>query len=1241
MDRGWAFPVFLLCSCFGFFAPAQAAEFCDPTPDATALLNSYSGLASHCEPAPGRTGGILTFYGVPMTEGATPADAVHSWIIAYAGAIGMSPQDLVDPHNPIRQTVVDSGRFTAFMHQQYFYGFPVAGNTVRFLVLNGTPARVIYVSAQIRDVVGGSTISGEIVLDGSEALAVVRDSPTYGYLSEWSSPILVVLAAGAGDSGEPIYAWRFRGRNLDGPDVEAMTFFVDASDGEVVRVRSDVVDSDDVIFGRVQGLVTPGTLPDAPYNPPEVANLPGVRVEIVESGWSTETDSAGIFGIMHTGAWPVTLEATLTGESVEVVAEQGCAVVEQATGIEPPDLIVELFANDGPVNGCPDEPNEFSTSQLNALLHVSQARDFFLDREPDFVELTSAGGAALPLKMHVNHDNPNDPCNARFAPPDAFFFRPADGVCVNMAYSSIVTHEFGHLVVDTLQLGQWAFGEGFSDTLAILVHDDAVVGRDYKGPGQHMRDIAGSYALYPCQSLESHYCGKILARVWWNFREDADGPGADWAASLEIARRLFASWSLITGGVPASSLESATPQTAIEMLVIDDDDGVLGNGTPHVCALCAALFNRSIPCPPVILDDDGDGVPNVCENDCNGNGIPDSEDLASGTSLDCNGNDRPDECDVPPIGGGPDCNGDVVPDECQLAGNDCNGNGVPDECDVAPIGIGPDCNGDGVPDECQLGGNDCNANSVPDECEVDCNANGVPDECDVPPIGAGPDCNEDGVPDECQLAGNDCNGNGVPDECEVDCNGNGVPDECDVPPIGAGPDCNGDVIPDECQLAGNDCNGNGVPDECEDDCNDNGLPDACDVPPIGPGPDCNGNGQPDECEVPPIGFGPDCNGNGVPDECETDCNGNGVPDECDLPPIGAGPDCNGNSIPDECDVPPIGAGPDCHADGVPDECQLAGNDCNENDVPDECDVPPLGAGPDCNDNGFPDECDVPPIGFGPDCNANGLPDECEVPPMGVGPDCNEDGVPDECQLAGNDCNGNSVPDECEVDCNTNGVPDECDVPPIGFGPDCNGNGVPDECEDDCNDNGLPDACDVPPIGAGPDCNGNGHPDECEVPPIGNGPDCNGDGVPDDCQLTGNDCNDNGVPDECEADCNDNGLADACDISAGTSSDVNLNGIPDECECADLGCYDGDVCTWDRFESGACVHDPNVYGDVDHSGSVNLIDVMAVLNDVGTTQECTIRDFDITPCAGDGVINVFDVFAAMDAAVGIDACCGGP
>lgn len=65
--------------------------------------------------------------------------------------------------------------------------------------------------------------------------------------------------------------------------------------------------------------------------------------------------------------------------------------------------------------------------------------------------------------------------------------------------------------------------------------------------------------------------------------------------------------------------------------------------------------------------------------DCNGNGIVDSVDLATHFSADCNGNH--------------------IPDECEQLGNDCNGNHIPDECDLAS-GVLTDLDHDGYPDQC-------------------------------------------------------------------------------------------------------------------------------------------------------------------------------------------------------------------------------------------------------------------------------------------------------------------------------------------------------------------------------------------------------------------------------------------------------------------------------------------------------------------------------------------------------------
>ena len=382
----------------------------------------------------------------------------------------------------------------------------------------------------------------------------------------------------------------------------------------------------------------------------------------------------------------------------------------------------------------------------------------------------------------------------------------------------------------------------------------------------------------------------------------------------------------------------------------------------------------------------------------------------------------------------------------------------------------------------------------------------------------------------------DCNGNGVPDTCDVssgtslDCNNNGIPDECDLS-SGRSADCDGNGIPDECDIAtGHDCNHNNVPDNCDlangtsNDCNGNAVPDECDAL---TGPDCNANSIPDECDLAG-GASADCNNNNIPDECDNangmDCDHNGTPDSCDLLG-GIVPDCNHNNVPDSCDIAG-GFSLDCNHNGVPDECDLAGGaspDCNANSIPDECDIAVGGGSFDCNANLKPDECDIA-SGSSTDCNHNLTPDDCEL--LSPANDCNNDGQLDACQIAGGQL----------TDCNHNGRPDGCDIA-AGSSLDRDGNGVPDECDPDCNHNGFSDGYDIA-SGTSKDCNANHVPDECD-------PDADGDGFVDGCDNCPTAANAD------QKDTDNDGVGDACDLCVNSSNpdqkDTDGDGVGDSCD----------------------------------------------------------------------------------------------
>ena len=226
---------------------------------------------------------------------------------------------------------------------------------------------------------------------------------------------------------------------------------------------------------------------------------------------------------------------------------------------------------------------------------------------------------------------------------------------------------------------------------------------------------------------------------------------------------------------------------------------------------------------------------------------------------------------------------------------DCNGNGLQDSCEIASGAA--DCDSDGALDACEIAAGqetDIDGNGIPDPCQGDCNANGLPDAYELAQ-GLVPDCNSNGIPDSCDIATGfalDCNVNAIPDSCDIatgfskDCNANAIPDSCDFA-SGFAHDCNTNNIPDSCDIASglsNDVEPNGVPDECKADCNGNGLPDAYELA-QGLQPDCNSNAIPDSCDIA-SGLSKDCNSNSIPDSCdiaagEVDKDADGRPDQCE------------------------------------------------------------------------------------------------------------------------------------------------------------------------------------------------------------------------------------------------------------------------------------------------------------------------------------------------------------------------
>lgn len=330
---------------------------------------------------------------------------------------------------------------------------------------------------------------------------------------------------------------------------------------------------------------------------------------------------------------------------------------------------------------------------------------------------------------------------------------------------------------------------------------------------------------------------------------------------------------------------------------------------------------------------------NYLPPDCNGNGIPDRQDIVNQTSLDCNGNVIPDECEP---GGTSDCNANGSSDLCDLfrsTSQDCNANGMPDECDIAG-GTVSDCDADGIPDECELQvvdkaddglvdmllGPDHNdliwlnqfavqpgANSV---LAIDIAWGFVPDGTPSTPA-LWRDPNGDGDPEDAELLWKS------PVPIAIGHPTTGVFQSISVPDVNVGSP--GDVyfVGAYVSLASVYDYYFRYPAAIDESVSDgrSWLAEGSNLNDLAASGvfalndqfdgvfmirarcrhlDCNGNSVLDSCDVA-AGTSPDVNSNGVPDECESDCNSNGVPDDVDITQ-GTSSDCNANGVPDECET---------------------------------------------------------------------------------------------------------------------------------------------------------------------------------------------------------------------------------------------------------------------------------------------------------------------------------------------------
>ncbi len=224
-----------------------------------------------------------------------------------------------------------------------------------------------------------------------------------------------------------------------------------------------------------------------------------------------------------------------------------------------------------------------SAAQVQHTFHATW--DWLADRWPSHPWL----GVLVPATVELNHGA----CNAYYTSGTINFFVGDGSLCNNSGrIADVIMHELGHGIHQyILAAGTFAgdISEGSSDYVAATINDDYALAPEFYIGYPWLRELETDKVYPGDYTGEVHNDGLIWGSFLWNLRERwSDAYGVD--AGVEMTDLLF-----------LGALEQGPTLTdAYEAVILaDDDDGDLSNGTPHACELLDLLDQHGLGPGPI------------------------------------------------------------------------------------------------------------------------------------------------------------------------------------------------------------------------------------------------------------------------------------------------------------------------------------------------------------------------------------------------------------------------------------------------------------------------------------------------------------------------------------------------------------------------------------------------------------------------------------------------------------------
>ncbi len=568
---------------------------------------------------------VVRVFGVPMSSGDDVVACAEAFRIAEAGLFGVSMDDLrpVDPFQILPHVLPlyfqrDTGdhKFVMVYYSQAWSDWPVFRADLRLLIRNEPGHPLVLAASSLRDLGTFApaadllaNLRNEEFIDQRFQAAREQALLHTPDLTDFSRPSIVVWAGIDDNSAAPAFALMFEGDNAaaGAAVTNRVRFLADVQSGAILYTEPLILHAD--ISGVVQGLASEGLAADQCT---EEVPMPMPYAAIIANGETIFADVDGQYVYSTDITHSILIESPMSGQWFTVSNAQGSTETLSQNVLAP--NIADFMHN--AANADMVRP------QVNAYISANQVRDLALSVAPAYPTLQNPS-----FPIVVNRVDQFCPGNAWYdiILASINFCLPGEGH-PNTAWTSVVYHEYGHHLVQVGGSGQGQYGEGMSDVVSMLLLDDPRLGLGFFGPCDQSLRSAEAGLQYPCTG-SGHTCGQLISGCAWFTRN------ALAQSEPEDYRNILA--QLAINSIPLHSGTSITPQITIDWLVLDDDDAVIDNGTPHCSEICEGFGLHNMDCPAQILDSFDfsfpDGLPSFIPPDVP---APIRVQLTSGTPVD-------------------------------------------------------------------------------------------------------------------------------------------------------------------------------------------------------------------------------------------------------------------------------------------------------------------------------------------------------------------------------------------------------------------------------------------------------------------------------------------------------------------------------------------------------------------------------------------------------------------------------